>query len=80
MLLPKLTYTVMAQRLFWLLRVVTSLFIGAVILGESEAQLSWAAPPPHLVPSAARLALRCFPTEPLLQGGLPDPARMHPSL
>ena len=45
------------QRLFWMLRVVTSLFIGAVILGECEGQLPWAAPPSCLshrgVPTAA---------------------------
>ena len=33
------------QRLFWMLRIVTSLFIGAVILGECEGQLTWAASP-----------------------------------
>lgn len=33
--LPKPTHSV-TQRLFWLLRVVTSLFIGAVILGECD--------------------------------------------
>lgn len=48
MLLPKPTHPVMAQRLFWLFRVVTSLFIGAVILGECEAQLPEAVPPSHL--------------------------------
>lgn len=39
--LTKPTHPV-TQRLFWLLRVVTSLFIGAVILGECQAQLTWA--------------------------------------
>lgn len=38
MLFSKPTYPV-TQRLFWLLRVVTSLFIGAVILGECGGQL-----------------------------------------
>ena len=41
MLHPEPTHPVM-QRLFWILRVVTSLFIGAVILGEC-GQLTWAA-------------------------------------
>lgn len=30
-------------RLFWLLRVVTSLFIGAVILGKCQMPQTWAA-------------------------------------
>ncbi|XP_066200147.1 dual oxidase maturation factor 1 isoform X1 [Saccopteryx leptura] len=51
------------MRLFWLLRVVTSLFIGAVTLGECEAQLPWAVPLSRLVPSAARLDSPSFPRE-----------------
>lgn len=54
--LPKPTHPV-TQRLFWLLRVVTSLFIGAVILGEcNPGQL----PLSHLVPTAASLSSPCF--------------------
>lgn len=50
------------QRLFWLLRVVTSLFIGAVILGECEAQLTWAAASVPSSSSVAGLSSLCFPT------------------
>lgn len=54
--IPNPTHPV-TQRLFWLLRVVTSLFIGAVILGEyNPGQL----PLSHLVPSAASLSSPCF--------------------
>lgn len=33
----------LTQRLFWMLRVVTSLFIGAVILGECQMPQAWEA-------------------------------------
>lgn len=79
-LLPKPTHPVMAQRLFWLFRVVTSLFIGAVILGECEAQLSQAVPPSHLVPSAAGLASPCFLRAASASGWSSTPAHMPPSL
>lgn len=65
----------MAQRLFWLFRVVTSLFIGAVLLGECEAQLPQAVPLSHPV-----WGLRVPSGQPLPQGGLPHPAHMRPSL
>lgn len=59
------------QRLFWLLRVVTSLFIGSVILGEYEAQLTWTLPLTS-VPQQPAWPLLVSAWQFLLQGGHPD--------